>query len=308
MKRSFIVIVLLILATSACAGDSSLGDTRVRPGDAMPMVYVTGGTFQMGSDESDPDAASDEFPQHPVTLDAFWIDRTEVSNAQYALCVADGECDEAAFVEYANYNGDDQPVVGVSWRDATVYCEWVGARLPTEAEWEYAARGERGFVYPWGNEFDCSRGNFDDERVYDGYVVPGGEGCDGYLTTAPVGSFPAGVSWCGAQDMAGNAWEWVDDWHGDYPATAQVNPTGPAEGSNAIVRGGGWDSNHTQVRTTYRLDNLIRPAFRFDFAGFRCAATTPPVGYSITLHTTGSSGCSAFHNATNSSGVLSLNL
>ncbi len=76
--------------------------------------------------------------------------------------------------------------------------------------------------------------------------------------------------------MAGNAWEWVDDWHGDYPATAQVNPTGPAEGSNAIVRGGGWDSNHTQVRTTYRLDNLIRPAFRFDFAGFRCAATTLP--------------------------------
>jgi formylglycine-generating enzyme required for sulfatase activity len=267
---SYLVLLLLAPAMSGCG--PSLGDTQVRPADDMQMLYVPSGTFQMGSDESDSDADSDEFPQHPVTLDAFWIDQTEVTNAQYALCVADGECEESAFADYTNYNRDDCPVVGVSWHDAAAYCEWVGARLPTEAEWEYAARGEQGFIFPWGDEFDCSRGNFDDEREYDGYVVPGGEGCDGYLTTAPVGSFQIGASWCGAQDMAGNAWEWVADWHGDYPSTAQVNPTGPAEGANMVLRGGGWDSNHTQVRAAYRLDNLIRPAFRFDFAGFRCVA------------------------------------
>ena len=281
-------IIALAAASSCAAGeeqltpsgppaDASLGDTWTRPEDGTVMVYVPGGTFLMGSAEGDPDTDHDEFPQHPVTLDGFWIDQTEVTNAQYALCVPDGECERLGFADNALYNGDDQPVVTITWYDATAYCESVGARLPTEAEWEYAARGEQRSIYVWGNEFDCTRGNFDDtyESEFDGYVVPGGEGCDGYAITAPVGSFPDGASWCGALDMAGNAWEWVEDWHGTYPATAQVNPIGPAEGENKVVRGGGWDSNHTQVRTAYRLDLFIRPGISYDFIGFRCAMDAP---------------------------------
>ena len=107
----------------------------------------------------------------------------------------------------------------MTWYGAAAYCEWVGGRLPTEEEWEIAARGPTGPIYPWGNTFECSRGNFDDEITIDEYLVPGGEGCDGYPLTAPGGSFPSGVSWCGALDLSGNVWEWVADWYGEGPAS-----------------------------------------------------------------------------------------
>jgi len=258
----------------------SVGDTWIRPIDDMAMIYMPDGTFQMGSDSSDTDASDDEFPQHPVTLDGFWIDRTEVTNAQYRQCVEAEVCQAPTTCDwgeptYGDASKADHPVVCVDWYGAQAYCEWVGARLPTEAEWEYAARGEQGYVYPWGDDFDCSRGNFDDETELDDYVVPGGEGCDGYVRTAPVGSFPTGASWCGALDMAGNVWEWVADWYGNYPSEAQTNPTGPVTGDYKVLRGGSWYYYHRDVRAAYRYD-LYSPAYCYYFVGFRCVV--PPGG------------------------------
>jgi len=254
--------------TSTPMPEPPAGTIQIRLADGMMMVYVPGGTFQMGSAESDPGARSSEFPQYTVTLDSFWIDQTEVTNAQYALCVADGKCNASYYADDARFNGDNYPVVGVSWYDAVAYCEWAGARLPTEVEWEYAARGEQGYIYPWGDEFDCSRGNFDDETELDDYVELGLEGCDGYVMTAPAGSFPTGVSWCGAWNMAGNVWEWVADWYGDYPSEPQTNPTGPAAGDTRVLRGGSWDDGANWARSAYRLD--FAPDHRYAAYGFRC--------------------------------------
>ena len=194
-----------------------------------------------------------------VTLDSFWVDRTEVTNAQYALCVADGACRESRLADNPAYNGDDYPVAGIPWQDAQDYCAWAGGRLPTEAEWEYAARGSEGYTYPWGDEFDCAGGNFWDKT----------SGCDdGFPEPAPVGSFPEGISWCGALDMAGNVWEWVADAYGTYPAEAQVNPTGPASGSEGVLRGGSWGYHQPFVRTAYRYP--VPPTANYLAVGFRC--------------------------------------
>jgi formylglycine-generating enzyme required for sulfatase activity len=239
----------------------------------MVMVYVPGGTFWMGGSENDSEARGTEFPRHRVTLDAFWIDQTEVTNAQYALCVADGACDESPRAGDDKFNGDDYPVVDVLWSEADAYCKWARVHLPTEAQWEYAARGEEGYIYPWGGVFDCRRGNFDDETELTDYVVPGGEGCDGYARTAPVGSFPDGASWCGALDLAGNVWEWTADWYGDYSAEEQTNPTGPAVGDLRVLRGGGWYDTEAAVRAVFRNTGALD--LRYYGFGFRCAVGIP---------------------------------
>ncbi|HSR32462.1 MAG TPA: SUMF1/EgtB/PvdO family nonheme iron enzyme, partial [Anaerolineae bacterium] len=259
-------------------------DTQTRPTDGMTMVYVPGGTFLMGSSDTQIETAlelcdeypddygkcaqarfEEESPQHAVTLDGFWLDRTEVTNAQYALCVADGACQESRLSDDPTYNGDDHPVAGISWQSASDYCAWAGGRLPTEAEWEYAARGTEGVLFPWGDEFDCAGGNFWDEDT----------GCgDGYPGPAPVGSFPAGSSWAGALDMAGNAWEWVADAYGPYSTETQVNPTGPATGRERILRGGSWGYPPAFVRAAYRYP--VPPSADYLAVGFRCAGSAAP--------------------------------
>jgi serine/threonine-protein kinase len=227
------------------------GDTWVRPLDGMMMVYVPEGSFLMGSGEGD----DDEKPVREVGLDAFWIDRTEVTNEQYTLCVSDGNCERSMFADSSDYDDDNYPVVGVTWKDAEAYCSWAGALLPTEGEWEYAARGPEGNKYPWGNAAaDCDLAQFGD--------------CEGHII--PVGSLVAGQSWIGALDMSGNVWEWVYDWYDkDYYANSPAdNPSGPGSGEFKVLRGGSWNGNEFNLRGANRLNDL--PGNWNVSFGFRC--------------------------------------
>jgi len=280
----------LSLTESPLAGvppdEASLGDRWTRPTDGMVMVYVPAGEFQMGSTDADVDAALDlcnqyrddcrrerferEQPAHPVALDGFWIDRTEVTNAQYARCVADGDCEESKLADDSRFNGPHYPVVGVNWHNAAAYCKWAGARLPTEAEWEYAARGPKRWTFPWGDSLDASRLNFCDVNCdLDWRAV---EYDDGYRYTAPVGSYPEGASWCGAFDMAGNVWEWMNDWYqADYYSVSPYsNPQGPDSGSFKVLRGGAWYYSWNYVRAAYRTGNNPHYSYFSGIVGFRC--------------------------------------
>jgi eukaryotic-like serine/threonine-protein kinase len=242
------------------------GDTQVSAIDGMVMVYVPEGEFLMGSASSDAQAPSDEKPQHTVYLDSFWIDRTEVTNAMYAKCVAAGDCDpprDTSSSTRSTYYGNTQfansPVIYVDWNDASAYCQWVGRRLPSEAEWEKAARGTDGRIYPWGNQAaTCNLAN---------YWV-GNTGCVG--DTSQVGSYPDGASPYGALDMAGNVLEWANDWYDAnyYSISPSANPSGPSSGQYHALRGGAWSSDGWFVRTADRDRNSSDyPYYNF---GFRC--------------------------------------
>jgi formylglycine-generating enzyme required for sulfatase activity len=247
-------------------------DTRLRPADGMTMVYVPGGEFKMGKTWSLQDRV------HTVELGSFWIDQTEVTNAHYRRCVEAGACQAPTTCSwgeptYGDASKADHPVICVTWQAASNYCRWAGGRLPTEAEWEYAARGPLATTYPWGDDFDGTRLNscdancpHEDERVTD-YD-------DGQALTAPVGSYPSGASWCGALDLAGNVWEWIADWHGPYPLTRQTNPTGPESGSERLIRGGSW--YHNDEYGFLRADNRhpFDPRDYNHLIGFRCVVPT----------------------------------
>ena len=254
--------------------EAALGDTWQRPSDGMVMVYVPAGDFEMGSMDGRPD----EQPVHTVALDAFWMDRTEVTNAQYAQCVAAGACappsDDRSYGRSSYYGDADfanYPVVYVDWFQATAYCMWAGGQLPSEAQWEYAARGPEGYVFPWGNAFDGAHLNYCDDSCPFDWADRAGQ--DGSADTAPVASYPAGASWCGALDMAGNVWEWVADWYGKYPSGRQVNPTGPSSGAQRVLRGGGFDYLQAFVRAANR--GLDSPSRHYYHTGFRCVMASP---------------------------------
>ena len=242
----------------------TLGATRVREADSMTMIYVPAGEFRMGSVSADNMAVASEMPARNVFLDAFWIDRVEVSVGQYRQCVQAGICNppqRADSVTRPNYYTDstfaNYPVLWVTWHDASVYCNWVGARLPTEAEWEKAARGTEGRIYPWGNTWEAARANAV-ERLGD---------------TQPVGSFPSGASPYGVLDMSGNVWEWINDWFSEdyYQRASSVNPSGPTTGTQRSVRGGSWYSRIAWQRAAYR--GAANPDFSDDDIGFRCAVS-----------------------------------
>ena len=259
MKRLvplFFVVMVLVFGGPGCKSKSA-GETWTRPNDEMVMVYVPEGEFEMGSDE-DPMQ-----PVHTVGLDAFWIDQTEVTNEQYRRCVQARVCDPPVLstsrtrdTYYGDRAYDNYPVILVSWYDAEAYCEWAGARLPTDAEWEYAERGPEGRMYPWGNsEPDCDKANY--------YRCVG--------DTSAVGSYPDSASWCGAYDLAWNVMEWVADWHGAYDTGRQMNPTGPASGVLRVVRGRSWYYASEQ-RVPDR--NGFNPGVTGDISGFRCARSS----------------------------------
>ncbi len=240
----------------ADAGGDDAGTPSPPTGAAM--VSVPAATYDMGcAVASLVSCDPDELPPHAVAISAFSIDVTEVTQTDYDLCVRAGVCRPPA----CGYEPDglaDHPVVCVTWHQASAYCGWLGKRLPSEAEWELAARGTDGRVFPWGNQFDvdCTRAN--------------GDGCRDH--TLPVASLPAGHSPYGALDMAGNAFEWVGDFYdGAYYALSigAVDPTGPGIGNERVARGGSfaWSAHH------YRATNRSRdrPNDTFEDLGFRCA-------------------------------------
>jgi formylglycine-generating enzyme required for sulfatase activity len=256
-----------------------LGATRIAEKDGMVMVYVPAGEFTMGSTDADIDAIlasckdcerenyTDEQPPHKVYLDAFWIDRTEVTNAQYKQCVQTQKCKASSYADNSTYNGDNQPVVGVDWNDAQSYCEWAGRQLPTEAQWEKAARGMDGRIHPWGNQAaTCDYGVMDDDS---------GIGCGKGNSAWPVGSKSKGNSPYGAWDMAGNVWEWVADWYDEkyYANSPARNPSGPTSGEWRVLRGGGSSNDWYNVRAACRSN--LTAADRVSSVGFRCVVVAP---------------------------------
>ncbi len=249
--------------------------TQVSSKDGMVLIYIPAGEFKMGSARAeDPQTLEEEIPQHIVSLDAYWIDQTEVTNAQYSRCVSDGgSCtkpkDNTSLSRSSYYDNNlyaNYPVIFVSWSQASDYCTWASRRLPTEAEWEKAARGTYGFIYPWGNTFDGTKANYCDLNCNNGWKDNRYD--DGYIDTSPVGDFPAGASIYGALDMAGNVYEWVTDWFEPYSRITQVNPVGPPSGSEHVIRGGSWGDDLVHIRTAVR--SHINVPNSSNFIGFRC--------------------------------------
>jgi formylglycine-generating enzyme required for sulfatase activity len=252
---------------------------RVSDIDGMVMVYVPEGKFVMGSENPELEGSS---PVHTVYLDSFWIDQTEVTNGMYQECVEAGGCKPPRNVGsytrdfyYGNPDYVDYPVIFVDWFSATDYCTWAGRRLPTEAEWEKAARGTNGAKFPWGNGgISGNLLNFADRNSDVAWADQSID--DGYADTAPVGSYPDGTSPYGVLNMAGNVNEWVADWYdGDYYGISpEANPTGPTLGTpenRRVFRGVSF------IDIGFAAESALRrrhsPSDASKTGGFRCAAS-----------------------------------
>lgn len=238
--------------------------SAIRGEDGAEMVLIPAGEFLMGSEDYD-----DERPRHRVFLDAYYIDRYEVTNGLYRRFLDATATAKPPFWNDPSFNAPQQPVVGVSWARADAYCGWAGKRLPTEAEWEKAARGPDGRRYPWGDQWDRARANSKDTNLG---------------RTMPVGSYPTGASPYGVHDMAGNVYEWVADWSAldYYGRSPSRNPPGPASddrqvavtGGRKIVRGGSWDHQAIDLRTAMR--GHLPTMSAYSDLGFRCVKSATP--------------------------------
>jgi len=286
MKKVLLTFLYLSIAFSfaltACKQSvSKLGVGSMMTGkDRAILLYVPAGKFVMGNKLEDTRAEclkmmkaqslcepiwfNAEQPPHEVELSAFWIDQTEVTNAMYEKCVKDGVCKaptNTSSPTHSNYYGNamfaNYPVLYANWNMAKIYCNYAGRRLPTEAEWEKAARGTDGRIYPWGSESPNSTSLNYDANIGD---------------VTEVGKYPKGKSYYGAYDMAGNVAEWVNDWFSGtyYKNSPLVNPLGPDKGQDRVLRGGSFNAS-VFVRSTSRY--WFDPSFTdFNF-GFRCASS-----------------------------------
>ncbi len=230
----------------------------------VEMLFVPSGVFQMGSDA--PDAAPNEYPVSPVTLTRFYLSRHPITNAQYEMF------DPSHARKRAPGAGDRHPVIYVSSAEAVKFCQWLSSRerrryrLPTEAEWEYAARGTDGRKYPWGgHEGRGDLANFADRNTV--FAWSDREIDDGFPESSPVGSFPVGASPFDIEDMAGNVWEWCSDFLEPYRGTPKTNPRGAKSGAKRVYRGGSWKSRFNSLRATTRGSNV--PNYSCNDLGFR---------------------------------------
>jgi formylglycine-generating enzyme required for sulfatase activity len=261
------------------SGGNKAGSERVSKVDGMAQVYIPDGTFRMGG--MDPDAKKNEKPDHSVTLKGFWMDKLEVTNGMYQICVKTGSCEppqefksETRDSYFNNTEFNDYPVVYVTWLQAQSYCKWAGRRLPTEAEWERSARGDDFRTYTWGEDRpDSSRGNFNN------FVGD----------TTRAGNFPAGASPFGVLDLAGNVAEWTNDFYSGnyYSQNVSINPPGPGAITkyfDRVVRGGTFRDKFINIRVATRgnvrgsnpdASDINSADYLGDFSpqiGFRCAS------------------------------------
>lgn len=267
----------LIVSIVALMGLLTLGNARAEEikGEAQPpegMVWIPSGELHRGSNknqgykfclENNKDCKNswfeDEAPAHVVKLNGFHIDIHEVTQKEFQNVLRENPSD---------YEGPNLPVERVTWPEAVEYCKKIGKRLPTEAEWEWAARGGKRSVFSWGDKVESEKANFCDRRCSKRWKESQFD--DGHRHTAPVGSFPA--NGYGVFDMAGNVYEWVADWYAEdyYEKSPRNNPKGPKTGSKRLIRGGSWINYSTGVRPSDRTE--AKPKGRLNFVGFRCAS------------------------------------
>ncbi len=253
MKRITLITIAILLIGCVKKKEEVKPIRKIKPPEGM--VLIPGGRFVMGSENPG------ESPPHEVEVDSFYLDKYEVTNREYKEFIDSTGHPEPPYFNDPHFNKPDQPVVGVSYYDALSYAEWKGKRLPTEAEWEWAARGGLEGPYPWGKD--------PPDKTKCNYAPQGEKELDGYEWTAPVGSFPP--NGYGLYDMAGNVWEWCQDiYQKRYPESFQKNPKGPDSGYTHVLRGGSWISTKPKyLKVTSRLE--LKPFVKDRYYGFRCA-------------------------------------
>jgi formylglycine-generating enzyme required for sulfatase activity len=259
---------MVLVAVPAVTAAEGL-EKEVKGKDGAPMVLIPEGSFPMGVPHGDRDGGRDEYPRHDVFVSNFYIDKFELTNGRYLEFVKATHHRIPQNPKNATRNlweGEtiaesliDRPVINVDWADAQAYCQWAGKRLPTEAEWEKAAKGTADRRFPWGNVEPTNKHlNFNQQWI-------------GEKTLMPVGSYELGKSPFGVYDMAGNVWEWVNDWYDAkyYEKSPAKNPAGPETGTKRVLRGSGWQNETPTVRIFTRVDS--DPTIRNESTGFRCA-------------------------------------
>lgn len=265
---SMMLVGIILVAAPVVTVAEGL-EKEVKGKDGAPMVLIPEGPFPMGVPHGDRDGGRDEYPRHDVLVNNFYIDKFELTNSRYLEFVKATNHRIPQNPKNATRNlwqGDtiteslaDRPVINVDWADANAYCQWAGKRLPTEAEWEKAAKGTADRRFPWGNVEPTNKHlNFNQQWI-------------GEKTLMPVGSYELGKSPFGVYDMAGNVWEWVNDWYDAkyYEKSPAKNPTGPESGTKRVLRGSGWQNETPTVRIFTRVDS--DPTIRNESTGFRCA-------------------------------------